>query len=57
MGVSFEDIKNFQIHPELSTTRRHRIVTYLEALPKAQGRGFMVQGRFAGDGSIYLRRQ
>lgn len=43
MGVTAEDIKNFQIHRALSTTRRHRIVTHLETLPKAQGRGFMVQ--------------
>jgi hypothetical protein len=43
MGVTFEDIKAFQIHAALSTTRRHRIVTYLEALPKAQGRGYMVR--------------
>ena len=43
MGVTPEDIKAFQIHAALSTTRRHRIVTYLEALPKAQGRGHMVR--------------
>jgi hypothetical protein len=43
MGVTAEDIKNFQIHRALSTTRRHRIVTLLEALPKAKGRGLMVQ--------------
>lgn len=43
MGVTLEDIKAFQIHGALSTTRRHRIVTYLEALPKARGRGYMVR--------------
>jgi hypothetical protein len=43
MGVSAEDIKAFQIHPALSTTRRHRVVGYLEALPKARGRGYMVR--------------
>jgi hypothetical protein len=43
MGVTAEDIKAFQLHAALSTTRRHRIVTYLEALPKAQGRGYMVR--------------
>jgi hypothetical protein len=43
MGVSTEDITAFQIHRHLSTTRRHRIVTTLEALPKARGRGHMVR--------------
>ncbi len=43
MGVTAEDIKAFQLHPALSTTRRHRIVGYLEALPEAQGRGHMVR--------------
>jgi hypothetical protein len=43
MGVSLEDIKDFQIHRVLSTTRRHRIVTYLETLPKASGRGDVVR--------------
>jgi hypothetical protein len=43
MGVTADDIKAFQIHAALSTTRRHRIVSYLEALPKAQGRGYMVR--------------
>jgi hypothetical protein len=43
MGVTLEDIKAFQLHPALSTTRRHRVVSYLEALPKAQGRGHMVR--------------
>lgn len=43
IGVTAEDIKNFQIQRALSTTRRHRIVTYLEALPKAQGRGHIVR--------------
>ena len=43
MDVSLEDIKDFQIHRVLSTTRRHRIVTYLEAMPKASGRGDVVR--------------
>ncbi|MCW1923619.1 hypothetical protein OKA05_13725 [Luteolibacter arcticus] len=43
MGVSLEDIKDFQIQRVLSTTRRHRIVTYLEAMPKASGRGDVVR--------------
>jgi hypothetical protein len=43
MGVTGEDIRAFQLHPALSTTRRHRIVTYLEALPKTAGRGHMVR--------------
>jgi hypothetical protein len=42
MGVSLEDIKDFQIHRVLTATRRHRIVTYLEAMPKASGRGDVV---------------
>ena len=43
IGMTPEDIKNFQIQRVLSTTRRHRVVTYLEALPKAQGRGHIVR--------------
>ena len=43
MGVSPEDIKDFQIHAALSTTRRHRIVVALEAMPHASGRGLMVR--------------
>jgi len=43
MGVSAEDITAFQIHRHLSTTRRHRVVTALEALPKARFRGHMVR--------------
>lgn len=43
MGVSPGDIKDFQIHRTLSTTRRHRIVTCLAALPKASGRGDVVR--------------
>jgi len=43
MGVTADDIKVFQLHAALSTTRRHRIVGYLEALPKARGRGQMVR--------------
>lgn len=43
MGVSAALIKSFQIHPALSTTRRHRIVLALESLPKAKGRGEIVK--------------
>jgi hypothetical protein len=43
MGMSMEDIKDFQIQRVLSTTRRHRIVSYLEAMPKASGRGDVVR--------------
>lgn len=42
MGVSDEDIKTFQLYGPLSTTRRHRIVLALEALPNAKGRGRMI---------------
>jgi hypothetical protein len=43
MGVTDEDITGFQQKRVLSTTRRHRIVTSLEALPKAKGRGRLVR--------------
>lgn len=43
MGVSEADISDFQVHPSLSVTRRHRIVTMLETMPKAQGRGYMIR--------------
>jgi hypothetical protein len=43
MGVTDEDIRDFQLNRALSTTRRHLIVTSLEALPKAKGRGSLVQ--------------
>jgi hypothetical protein len=42
MGVRAEDIQKFQIHRALSTTRRHRIVTALETLSKAKGRGEVI---------------
>ena len=42
MGLKEEDIKDFQIQPSLSTTRRHRIVKALEALPGTAGRGRIV---------------
>jgi hypothetical protein len=32
-------------------------VPVMRTVTTHSGRGFMVQGRFAGDGSIYLRRQ
>ncbi|MES2925065.1 MAG: hypothetical protein V4819_26155 [Verrucomicrobiota bacterium] len=43
MGITDEDIRNFQLNPALSTTRRHLIVTSLEAMPKTKGRGLLVQ--------------
>jgi len=43
MGVTDEDIRAFQLSRALSTTRRHLIVTSLEALSKARGRGRLVQ--------------
>jgi hypothetical protein len=42
MGLKEEDIRDFQIQSNLSTTRRHRIVKSLEALPGAAGRGKIV---------------
>lgn len=42
IGLKEADIKAFQIQPNLSTTRRHRIVKSLEALPAAAGRGRIV---------------
>jgi hypothetical protein len=42
MGLKEQDIKDFQIQPNLSTTRRHRIVKSLEALPAAAGRGRVI---------------
>ena len=42
MGVKGGDIKAFEIQPNLSTTRRHRIVKSLEALPGAAGRGRII---------------
>jgi hypothetical protein len=42
MGLKEEDIRDFQIQPNLSTTRRHRIVKALEALPGAAGRGKII---------------
>ena len=37
MGLKEEDISNFQIQPNLSTTRRHRIVKALEAILTEKG--------------------
>lgn len=42
MGVTREDILRFQNHAPLSTTRRHRIVRSLTALPNAAGRGRII---------------
>ncbi|MEX1049717.1 MAG: hypothetical protein WED15_09320 [Akkermansiaceae bacterium] len=42
MGLREADILTFQIQPSLSTTRRHRIVKALEALPNAAGRGRVI---------------
>ena len=43
MGVEEVVVKEFQIQPVLSTTRRHRIVKALEALPRANGRARVVE--------------
>jgi hypothetical protein len=43
MQVTKNDISAFQISRTLSTTRRHRIVTSLEALPTTTGRGLMIR--------------
>lgn len=42
MGITDEDIKTFQLSSVMSTTRSHRIVLALEALPKVGGRGRVV---------------
>ncbi|MES2475165.1 MAG: hypothetical protein V4640_05250 [Verrucomicrobiota bacterium] len=42
MGITDEDIYKFKAQPTLSTTRRHQIVTALEALPKTRGRGRVI---------------
>ena len=42
MGVTDKDIKQFQLYGPLSTTRRHRIVLALEALPNTRGRGRII---------------
>lgn len=42
MGLKEADINAFQIQPSLSTTRRHRIVKALEAMPAAAGRGKII---------------
>lgn len=42
MGVREADIQAFQIQPNLSTTRRLRIVKSLEAMPAAAGRGRII---------------
>lgn len=42
MGMTDEDISKFQLHPALSTTRRHRITLALESLPKTKGRGKII---------------
>jgi hypothetical protein len=43
MGLHDDDIRAFQIQPDLSTTRRYRIVKSLESLPAAAGRGRIIQ--------------
>lgn len=42
MGLREADIQAFQIQPNLSTSRRHRIVKSLEAMPAAAGRGRII---------------
>jgi hypothetical protein len=43
MGIAEADIAAFQIQPNLSTTRRHRIVLALESLPGAKSRDRVIQ--------------
>lgn len=43
IGVDAADVREFMIHPSLSTTRRHKIVTMLATMPKVAGRGWMVR--------------
>jgi len=43
MGVTKEDLTAFQLSRALSITRRHRLVTFLEAMPKTAGRGLMIR--------------
>ena len=43
MGVTDDDVKEFQMNRILSLTRRHRIVTYLASFPKASGRASIIQ--------------
>jgi hypothetical protein len=42
MGLKENDIKDFQIQPSLSTTRRHRIVKSLETFANTAGRGRII---------------
>lgn len=42
MGLREEDINDFQLQPNLSTTRRHRIVQCMEAMPEVARRGQIV---------------
>jgi hypothetical protein len=43
MGVGDTLIKEFQLNRALSTTRRHRMVGSLEAMPNANGRGEIIR--------------
>lgn len=43
MGINESDIRDFQIHAALSSTRRHRIVLALETLADAKGRGLIIR--------------
>ena len=42
MGIKEEDVRDFQVQRNLSTTRRHQIVKTLEAMPGAAGRGRVI---------------
>lgn len=42
IGVEDGHIREFQLNPALSTTRRHRLVAMLGAMPKASGRGNII---------------
>lgn len=43
IGITAEDVSEFQRNPVLTLTRRHRLVTYLEALPTTAGRGNIIR--------------
>jgi len=43
IGITAEDVSKFRLNPVLTLTRRHRMVTYLEALPTTAGRGNIIR--------------
>lgn len=42
LGASDAQIRRFQIHPVLTVTRRHRVATLLDSLPRARDRASIV---------------